>query len=177
MNITDILKTLAPIQLKSIRNTIDTLLKTTCINDDNELLTVENWFIAIEKGDIDAIKIFIKYKFDINTKDSKNGNTAIFKIQDDTTKFLIDAGADINIQNNYGNTALILASQSSLYESVKLLLDAGADMSIKNKNGNTALTSCSSNIIGNSIRTLLKDTQIKVKDLSDISVLKRIKRL
>jgi len=217
MNITDILKTLAPIQLKSVRNTIDTFLETiendTNI-DDNELHTTENWFIAIDKEDIDAIKIFIERKFDINSKsndkygrtalmrismtgniyiakllinagadinikDNDMGNTslklAIFKSQYYIVNLLIYIGADINIRSDCGNTALITASQKNLYEGVKLLCDAGADINIKNKNGDTALTLCSSNTIGDNILKLLEDTQIKVKDLSDMNMLKRIK--
>ena len=47
---------------------------------------------------------------------------------------MIDAGADVNIQNNYGSTALILSSLGSRYlKTVQLLIEAGADWNIKNK--------------------------------------------
>ena len=52
-------------------------------------------------------------------------------------KFLIDAGADINFQNNDGSTALHTAAFFCRPEIVKMLLDKGADKTIKNKYGAT----------------------------------------
>lgn len=58
---------------------------------------------------------------------------------DDTTlmvQLLIDAGADVNIQNNDGNTALMIAygkyEKDCFIDTVKLLLDYGADIYIRN---------------------------------------------
>ena len=53
---------------------------------------------------------------------------------------LIKGESDVNYQNAYGNTALIMASKYGRRGMVKLLLNAGADQDIKNKEGNTALT-------------------------------------
>ena len=53
-------------------------------------------------------------------------------------KILIDAGADLNIQNNDGSTALITAAFFCRLEIVKILLDKGADKTIKNNYNQTA---------------------------------------
>ena len=55
------------------------------------------------------------------------------------TRALIDAGADVNIKDKDGSTALMWASDNGHTETVKLLIDAGADVNIKNKYGRTAL--------------------------------------
>jgi uncharacterized protein len=57
---------------------------------------------------------------------------------------LIKAGANINIQNKYGETALMIATYCNRQPVLKrqiaeLLIDAGADVNIKNKQGKTAL--------------------------------------
>ena len=52
-------------------------------------------------------------------------------------KILIDAGADINFQNNDGSTALHTAAFFCRPEIVELLLTKNADKSIKNKYGAT----------------------------------------
>lgn len=81
----------------------------------------------------------------INAKNSK-GRTALHSVaniiwfemlwraedekfnQVKTAKLLIDAGADINIQDDEGLTPLHLACRSNNYELVKLLIDKGANV-------------------------------------------------
>jgi len=123
----------------------------------NEFFNEENWFQAVEKGDIDTIKMFIKHKFDINIKHKFNDNTAlILSIYHDIniTKLLITAGAGINIKGCCGNTALMWASKNGCTDVVKLLInmtrdcDNTADTNIKGCYSNIALmwASCTGHI-------------------------------
>ena len=50
---------------------------------------------------------------------------------------LLDRGADVNAQDDYGNTALSNHHSISI-DIVRLLLDKGADLDIKDRDGNTA---------------------------------------
>ena len=52
---------------------------------------------------------------------------------------LINAGADLNIQNNYENTALHWAAFYEHNEVTSRLLEAGADLNIQNKDGKSCL--------------------------------------
>ncbi len=52
---------------------------------------------------------------------------------------LIEKGIDVNLQDNYGNTALHCACYNNHIEIVILLLNAGVNVNIKNNNGETAL--------------------------------------
>jgi uncharacterized protein len=52
---------------------------------------------------------------------------------------LVQAGADINAQDNDGKTALMNAANNGSASSVKLLLDMGAHKSIQDNDGKTAL--------------------------------------
>ena len=54
-------------------------------------------------------------------------------------KDLISTGIDVNILNEDGDTALIIASKNDHLEIVKVLIAAGADANIKSRHG-TALT-------------------------------------
>ena len=47
--------------------------------------------------------------------------------------FLLDRGADMNIKNNDGYTALMSAASKNNESIVTLLVDRGADINIKNK--------------------------------------------
>lgn len=54
-------------------------------------------------------------------------------------KMLIDAGANTNIENAYGTTALTIASYDRNIEVVKILIDAGANLNITDVQSATAL--------------------------------------
>jgi ankyrin repeat protein len=52
---------------------------------------------------------------------------------------MINRGEDINLQDKYGWTLLMLAARYSLQSAVKMLIDAGANVNIQDNNGWTAL--------------------------------------
>ena len=54
-------------------------------------------------------------------------------------KLLLDEGANTDLQDSSGSTALIQASLNGHPACVKLLLDAGANTDLKTKKSNTAL--------------------------------------
>lgn len=52
---------------------------------------------------------------------------------------LLEARVDVDAQNAYGDTALILASQANAPEVVDLLLRAGAHAALRNRDGLAAV--------------------------------------
>ena len=54
---------------------------------------------------------------------------------------LLDRGAEVNTQNNYDITALMLAAYDGKVAMVEALLDRGAEIETQAKNGYTALIS------------------------------------
>jgi uncharacterized protein len=102
---------------------------------------------AIMTGNIEALKQHIAARSNLNKKDPLGGSSPLISAslfgKTEMAKTLIDAGADLNFQNNDGSTALITASFFGRPEIVKMLLDKGADKTIKNKYGQTAYESVS----------------------------------
>jgi uncharacterized protein len=57
----------------------------------------------------------------------------------DVLRCLIEAGLEVNVQNNFGNTALMHSVfQGGQIEKTRLLLEAGADKTLKDNKGMTA---------------------------------------
>jgi len=79
---------------------------------------------------------------DINQKDPFGGSSPLISAtvfdKPEAARLLLDAGADVNFQNNDGSTALHTAAFFCRPEMVKMLLEKGADKSIKNKYNATA---------------------------------------
>ncbi|HZY81518.1 MAG TPA: ankyrin repeat domain-containing protein [Cyclobacteriaceae bacterium] len=97
---------------------------------------------AVVTDNLDALKQHIAAGTNINEKDPFGGSSplisaAVFN-KPEAARILIDAGADINFQNNDGATALSTAAFFCNKEIVQMLLDKGADKTIKSKYGATA---------------------------------------
>ena len=96
--------------------------------------------------DIEAIKELISKMSISNLNQVIDGNTALMTASmirnRPIVELLLDHGADINIRDKDGKTALMLMYSHSLNEDndiTRLLLERGADTNIRDKNGKTAL--------------------------------------
>jgi ankyrin repeat protein len=100
---------------------------------------------AVITGNREALKQHIAAGSDINVRDPFGGSSPLISAavfcKSEEAKILIDAGADINFQNNDGSSALHTAAFFCRPEIVKMLLEAGADKTIRNKYGATAYES------------------------------------
>lgn len=79
----------------------------------------------------------------VNTKDRDTGETAlhiVVKRGDATyTRFLIGRGANMNAQDARGNTPLMLAVSTNLYDIVETLIRLRANVNLGNASGETPL--------------------------------------
>lgn len=100
---------------------------------------------AVVTDNLDALKQHIAAGSNINERDPFGGSSPLISAavfgKTEAAKILIDAGADINFQNNDGSTALHSSAFFCRPEIVKALLKKGADKSLKNKFGATAYES------------------------------------
>lgn len=60
-----------------------------------------------------------------------------FKGYYDLAKLLVENGANVNVKNSMGGTALIYAATFNKLEIAQLLLENGADKSVKDNRGGT----------------------------------------
>lgn len=98
---------------------------------------------AVVAGDLEAIRQHINAGSDLNEMEPTRASTPLITAaafgKPEAAKLLIDAGAELNYQNDDGSTALHTAVAFGNTEVAKLLIDAGIGLNIKNKEGATAL--------------------------------------
>lgn len=96
---------------------------------------------AVITGNKEALKQHIAAGSNINEKDPFGGSSPLISAavfgKTEEAKILIDAGADLNFQNNDGSTALHSSAFFCRPEIVRMLLDKGADKTIVNNFGAT----------------------------------------
>ncbi len=103
---------------------------------------------AVLTNNLEAVNQHIAAGSNLNEKDPFGGSSPLITAslfgKPEAAKALIEAGADLNFQNNDGSTALHTAAFFCRPEIVKMLLNNGADKSIKNKFGATPYESVAS---------------------------------
>ncbi len=87
---------------------------------------------------ISMILISFNKLYPLNQDEETFLDAAIFG-DEDVIKKILDKNINVNIQDDVGNTALILACMEGHIKVVELLVNANADKSIVNKYGNNAL--------------------------------------
>ena len=104
--------------------------------------------VHFEPTYLNKIKCLIEAGADVNAKGAKGefgaGDTALMhasqgKGHKEIVEMLINAGADVNVRDKFGGTALMIASQNGHVETVEMLIEKGADVNARDFLGNTAL--------------------------------------
>lgn len=100
---------------------------------------------AVVTENREALQQHIAAGTNLNEKDPFGGSSPLISAavfgKTEMAEILIEAGADLNFQNNDGSTALHSSAFFCRPEIVRMLLDKGADKTIKNKFGATAYES------------------------------------
>ncbi|SFE90816.1 Ankyrin repeat-containing protein [Chitinophaga sp. CF118] len=106
----------------------------------------DSMYEATSNADTIAMKNFITRGVDVNLL-IKQGFveanliiTAVYTKNPEVVKLLLRNGADVDLDDGFGATALMYAVSNSNVEIVKILLEHGADPALKDKSGNNAFS-------------------------------------
>ena len=113
---------------------------------------------AVRAHDIDTVQALLKQQVDVNAPEP-DGATALHwaAYEDDLSlaRLLTDAGAVVDVGNDYGVTPLSLACDNGAAAMVTLLLEAGADPEVARTTGETPLMTCARTGSVDAVRALL----------------------
>lgn len=87
------------------------------------------------------IKLLYEAGADINVVDDSTSPLTAAALNNcfDNMNYLIELGADVNLQDQNGSTTLMLLSQFDRIDSAKILIENGADVNLKDNKGMTVL--------------------------------------
>ena len=144
-------------QFKRHKDIIQFLLDNGVNVNHNEMVEGTALMFAAGDGDVEQLKLFLKYGADPNVRLTVTGETALHNAAHsnnlETAKLLIEAGADVNARLEInartqmrdpkiaqGETPLHFAAHRLAEPAlIQLLLDAGADKTIETAQGETPL--------------------------------------
>lgn len=144
-------------------------LKSLTNKSKNNLIN-KQLILAAMSGNVNGVKEALAKGADVNSRGDAEDTALIvasyYKINhpdnyQQIVKLLLNAGANVNAQDQFGNTAILFAARSGHLEIVEILLQAGADIFQTSKNGKTAL-SLSKERNHSEITTLLENA---IKDI------------
>jgi len=98
---------------------------------------------AASLGNVEVMEFLLASGVDKNERDADGNSALMWVVSSDGSEDLLDAlvdhGANVNLQNFAGETALFTACARGLEDKVEFLLENGADVHIANLDGATPL--------------------------------------
>lgn len=119
------------------------------LNQGVDVNTVSNigmtpLMMAVLRRKLEMVKFLITHEANIDAKRPEFGQTALMWAanggQEQMVQFLVEQGADINMQDEKGWTALMWAARRGSSAVINVLLAANANPHLTNHNGETALS-------------------------------------
>lgn len=95
--------------------------------------------LSTGEGSEECMKELLQAGANINLRNASGATALCYAKTSTATKLLLEAGAEINIQDMDGYTPLMFASMNGHCDLLKLLLESGANSNLRNSLDNTAL--------------------------------------
>lgn len=123
--------------------------------------------VATAYGNLPILSCLVENGADINAAtNSVRGHTplmfAVHENHIDAVNYLLDQGADVNVQQESGYTALHIAAATGYFNALRCLIKHGADVNARNGNNHTPLMLACDNVNGKVTDSILKNVGRKV---------------
>lgn len=108
------------------------------------------------------VRLLLKYGARVDVRD-QTGATPLIRAAEtrsDTMSPLLEAGAEINEQDNQGETALMKVVKANFPDRVQILLGYGADLNVTDKNGENAVQLATNRVRPEFFRAFLRSVKL-----------------
>lgn len=127
---------------------------------------------AAAAGDVDSLRALLETsELDLNVRDTR-GRTALmaatYANQPAAVELLLQAGADVDLQDDILNNPFLYAGAEGLMEILELTHKAGADPTIRNRYGGVAIIPASEKGHLEAVRYLLDETDVDVNHINNL---------
>ena len=127
---------------------------------------------AAAAGDLVGLRALLETsELDLNARD-KRGRTALmaatYANQPTAAALLLQAGADVDLQDDMLNNPFLYSGAEGLMEILKLTHAAGADPTIRNRYGGVAIIPAAEKGHLEAVRYLLEETDVDVNHINDL---------
>ena len=127
---------------------------------------------AAAAGDVDSLRALLETsELDLNVRDTR-GRTALmaatYANQPAAVELLLQAGADVDLQDDMLNNPFLYAGAEGLMEILALTHKAGADPTIRNRYGGVAIIPASEKGHLDAVRYLLDETDVDVNHINNL---------
>ena len=118
--------------------------------------------VAAAYGNLQILSCLVENGADINAAaNSVRGHTplmfAVHESHIDAVNYLLDQGADVNVQQGSGYTALHIAAANGYFNALRCLIKHGGDVNARNENNHTPLMLACDNVNGKVTDSILKN--------------------
>ncbi|PIC69359.1 hypothetical protein CSV77_14235 [Sporosarcina sp. P16b] len=132
---------------------------------DEQLLT------AARRGEMKIVADLIENHADLNVRDDE-GRTAlmiaVYNEDAEMAEILLDAGANVDLQDNMKNNPFLYAGAEGYLDILKLAIAAHADPAIRNRYGGTALIPASERGHLAIIEEILNQTEVDINHVNNL---------
>jgi ankyrin repeat protein len=127
---------------------------------------------AAAAGDIDSLlALLATSELDLDERDAR-GRTALmaatYANQPEAVALLLEAGANVDLQDDMRNNPFLYSGAEGLMEILKLTNEAGADPTITNRYGGVAIIPAAEKGHLDAVRYLLESTAVDVNHINDL---------
>ncbi len=125
----------------------------------------------------EAVRELIKTKININSRNNDGETPLLATVSADVAKLLILTGADPNLADLEGRTALMHSAQNNYVENLRVLVQARAKLDVQDKDGSTALMLCAEKSLPDSVEVLVEaHASANLRDHEGLTALGRLHR-